>query len=94
MIENGHTMVTKGAARSFPDRLPEAIETTRSRRSVTPVGSCSRDALKAHSTGGVGTHPAHAHSDHYAGVVIDRGGRFDVRFPYARHLIGRADWGG
>jgi len=36
----------------------------------------------------------HAHSDHYAGVVIDRGGRFDVRFPNARHLIGRADWEG
>jgi glyoxylase-like metal-dependent hydrolase (beta-lactamase superfamily II) len=36
----------------------------------------------------------HAHSDHYAGVVIERDGRLDVRFPNARHLIGRADWEG
>lgn len=36
----------------------------------------------------------HAHSDHFAGIVAERGGRNDVRFPNARHLIGRADWDG
>jgi glyoxylase-like metal-dependent hydrolase (beta-lactamase superfamily II) len=36
----------------------------------------------------------HAHSDHYAGVVVDRDDSFEVRFPNARHLIGRADWEG
>jgi len=36
----------------------------------------------------------HAHDDHFAGVVAERDGRNDVRFPNARHLIGRADWEG
>jgi len=36
----------------------------------------------------------HAHDDHFAGVVAERGGRNDLRFPNARHLIGRADWEG
>jgi glyoxylase-like metal-dependent hydrolase (beta-lactamase superfamily II) len=36
----------------------------------------------------------HAHSDHFAGVVVERDGRHHVRFPNARHLIGRADWEG
>lgn len=36
----------------------------------------------------------HAHDDHFAGVVAARDGRHDVRFPNARHLIGRADWEG
>jgi len=36
----------------------------------------------------------HAHDDHFAGVVAEHGGRNDVRFPNARHLIGRADWEG
>lgn len=36
----------------------------------------------------------HAHDDHFAGVVAERGGRREVRFPNARHLIGRADWEG
>ncbi len=36
----------------------------------------------------------HAHDDHFAGVVAEHGGRNAVRFPNARHLIGRADWEG
>ncbi len=36
----------------------------------------------------------HAHDDHFAGVVAERGGRNELRFPNARHLIGRADWEG
>lgn len=36
----------------------------------------------------------HAHDDHFAGVVVERGGRNAIRFPNARHLIGRADWEG
>lgn len=36
----------------------------------------------------------HAHDDHFAGVVAERDGRHEVRFPNARHLIGRADWEG
>ncbi len=36
----------------------------------------------------------HAHDDHFAGVVAEHDGRNDVRFPNARHLIGRADWEG
>ncbi len=36
----------------------------------------------------------HAHDDHFAGVVVARDGRNDLRFPNARHLIGRADWEG
>jgi glyoxylase-like metal-dependent hydrolase (beta-lactamase superfamily II) len=40
------------------------------------------------------THVAitHAHDDHYGGVAIERDGELAVRFPNARHLIGRADW--
>ena len=40
------------------------------------------------------THVAvtHAHHDHYAGVVVEREGELVVRFPNARHFIGRADW--
>lgn len=34
----------------------------------------------------------HAHDDHFAGVIAERGGRNDVRFPNARHVINRADW--
>jgi glyoxylase-like metal-dependent hydrolase (beta-lactamase superfamily II) len=34
----------------------------------------------------------HAHGDHYAGVVAERDGALEVRFPNARHYIGRADW--
>jgi glyoxylase-like metal-dependent hydrolase (beta-lactamase superfamily II) len=34
----------------------------------------------------------HAHGDHFAGVAVERGGRDVVRFPKARHFIGRQDW--
>ena len=34
----------------------------------------------------------HAHADHFAGVTVERGGRDSVRFPNARHFIGRWDW--
>lgn len=34
----------------------------------------------------------HAHGDHYAGVTVERDGRDVVRFPQARHFIGRQDW--
>ena len=34
----------------------------------------------------------HAHADHFAGVTIEQGGRDSVRFPNARHFIGRRDW--
>lgn len=36
----------------------------------------------------------HAHDDHFAGVTVEREGLLVPRFPYARHLIGRADWEG
>jgi glyoxylase-like metal-dependent hydrolase (beta-lactamase superfamily II) len=36
----------------------------------------------------------HPHGDHYAGVTVDRGDDRIVRFPHARHFIGRADWEG
>jgi glyoxylase-like metal-dependent hydrolase (beta-lactamase superfamily II) len=36
----------------------------------------------------------HAHEDHYAGVAAERAGQLAVRFPRARHLLGRADWDG
>lgn len=36
----------------------------------------------------------HAHDDHFAGVVVERDGQLAIRFPNARHLIGRADWEG
>jgi glyoxylase-like metal-dependent hydrolase (beta-lactamase superfamily II) len=36
----------------------------------------------------------HAHDDHYGGVLVERGGELTVRFPNARHVIGRADWEG
>ena len=34
----------------------------------------------------------HAHGDHYAGVVAEHDGELAVRYPRARHFIGRADW--
>lgn len=34
----------------------------------------------------------HAHEDHYAGVAMERGGALALRFPNARHVIGRRDW--
>lgn len=34
----------------------------------------------------------HAHEDHYAGVAAERGGDLILRFPNARHVIGRRDW--
>lgn len=36
----------------------------------------------------------HAHDDHFAGVVVERNGENAIRFPNARHIIGRADWEG
>jgi glyoxylase-like metal-dependent hydrolase (beta-lactamase superfamily II) len=36
----------------------------------------------------------HAHGDHHAGVTVDRDGEPTVRFPKARHWLGRADWEG
>jgi glyoxylase-like metal-dependent hydrolase (beta-lactamase superfamily II) len=36
----------------------------------------------------------HPHSDHYAGVMVERDGQLAVRFPNARHYLGRADWEG
>jgi glyoxylase-like metal-dependent hydrolase (beta-lactamase superfamily II) len=36
----------------------------------------------------------HAHDDHFAGVVAERRGQRNVRFPRARHFIGREDWEG
>jgi glyoxylase-like metal-dependent hydrolase (beta-lactamase superfamily II) len=36
----------------------------------------------------------HAHGDHYAGVTFERDGEPVVRFPNARHWLGRADWEG
>jgi glyoxylase-like metal-dependent hydrolase (beta-lactamase superfamily II) len=54
----------------------------------------------AKALAGIGIHPAdvthvvitHAHADHFAGVVVERGGRDEVRFPHARHIIMRQDW--
>ena len=34
----------------------------------------------------------HAHEDHYAGVAAERGADLALRFPNARHVIGRRDW--
>lgn len=34
----------------------------------------------------------HAHADHFAGVTVERDGHDAVRFPRARHFIGRKDW--
>lgn len=34
----------------------------------------------------------HAHEDHYAGVAVERGAALALRFPNARHVIGRRDW--
>lgn len=34
----------------------------------------------------------HAHADHFAGVTVERGERDALRFPNARHFIGRSDW--
>ena len=36
----------------------------------------------------------HPHGDHYGGVAAERGGELRVRFPNARHFVGRADWEG
>lgn len=36
----------------------------------------------------------HAHIDHYAGVLVERDGDHAIRFPNARHFIGRQDWEG
>ena len=36
----------------------------------------------------------HAHIDHYAGVLVERDGELAIRFPHARHFIGRQDWEG
>jgi glyoxylase-like metal-dependent hydrolase (beta-lactamase superfamily II) len=34
----------------------------------------------------------HGHADHFAGVTVERGGQDAVRFPNARHFVGRKDW--
>ena len=34
----------------------------------------------------------HTHDDHFAGVVRESGGQLALRFPRARHFVGRADW--
>jgi glyoxylase-like metal-dependent hydrolase (beta-lactamase superfamily II) len=34
----------------------------------------------------------HAHEDHLAGVAAERGPDLALRFPNARHIIGRRDW--
>ena len=34
----------------------------------------------------------HAHEDHLAGVAAERGADVTLRFPNARHVIGRRDW--
>jgi glyoxylase-like metal-dependent hydrolase (beta-lactamase superfamily II) len=36
----------------------------------------------------------HTHDDHFAGVVRERNGSTALRFPHAKHLVGRADWDG
>jgi len=36
----------------------------------------------------------HTHDDHYAGVTVMRDGGRVVRFPRARHFVGRRDWEG
>jgi glyoxylase-like metal-dependent hydrolase (beta-lactamase superfamily II) len=36
----------------------------------------------------------HPHGDHYGGVTVERDGALHVRFPQARHFVGRADWEG
>ena len=34
----------------------------------------------------------HAHEDHFAGVAEERGADLVLRFPNARHVVGRPDW--
>lgn len=34
----------------------------------------------------------HVHEDHFAGVAMERGPDLVLRFPNARHVIGRRDW--
>jgi glyoxylase-like metal-dependent hydrolase (beta-lactamase superfamily II) len=36
----------------------------------------------------------HAHPDHYGGVMAEHNGDLTIRFPNARHFLGRADWEG
>jgi glyoxylase-like metal-dependent hydrolase (beta-lactamase superfamily II) len=36
----------------------------------------------------------HAHWDHICGATVESGGRRAVRYPRARHLLGRAEWVG
>ncbi len=36
----------------------------------------------------------HAHDDHFVGALYEADGKLRLRFPHARHLIGRADWDG
>jgi glyoxylase-like metal-dependent hydrolase (beta-lactamase superfamily II) len=36
----------------------------------------------------------HPHGDHYGGVMAERDGGLALRFPNARHFVGRADWEG
>jgi glyoxylase-like metal-dependent hydrolase (beta-lactamase superfamily II) len=36
----------------------------------------------------------HPHGDHYAGVTVERHGELAIRFPNARHFLGRTDWEG
>jgi glyoxylase-like metal-dependent hydrolase (beta-lactamase superfamily II) len=34
----------------------------------------------------------HVHEDHIAGVAMEQGGELALRFPNARHVVGRRDW--
>jgi glyoxylase-like metal-dependent hydrolase (beta-lactamase superfamily II) len=34
----------------------------------------------------------HVHGDHFGGVTVDQGGVLALRFPRARHMVGRGDW--
>jgi len=36
----------------------------------------------------------HPHMDHYGGVTAEHNGDLSLRFPNARHFLGRADWEG
>jgi glyoxylase-like metal-dependent hydrolase (beta-lactamase superfamily II) len=71
---------------TFGARWPEYVRTPGLMAALARVGVQADEVTHVLIT--------HAHHDHFAGVAVERGGGYALRFPRARHFIGRRDWEG
>lgn len=84
VIDPGCDVPSSAWAREFSAKWPGLTRSPGLEAALRQIGVSPEDVTHVLIT--------HAHEDHLAGVAAERGSDLALRFPNARHLIGRRDW--